>query len=204
MAHINNTMFEVTVSNSVNNQLQNIPGVFGTDTGSSFEGEVCPSGFLCKRNGLMPSEGYGEKLNGNTWYFNAAADGKGDMYGDHTGIYAYNSYNVNRAVSGNNVWNVGASTLGLELPAGERGDFTEIIIGEQYTWGAGNFSTLPSDGTYKYATIANGLLVASTTPPAGGTGVYFNILRTKPMNEGTSFWGTGYVLQAMRTAEAAD
>lgn len=200
MAQIANTMFEITVSNSVNNQLQNVPGLFGTGTGASFEGDICPAGFLCVPNGLTSSEGYGEKLNGNTWYFNAATDGKAGMLGDHTGIYAFNAYNVNRAVSGTNAWNVGANTLGLQLPADERGDFCEIIVGEQYTFGAGNFSTLPSDTTYKYATVANGLLVASTTAPAAGSGVYFNILRTKPMNEGTSFWGTGYVLQAVRAA----
>lgn len=202
MAQIANTMFEVTVSNSVNNQLQNVPGLFGTGTGTSFKGDVCSAGFLCVRNGLTPSDGYEDKLNGNTWYFNAATDGNSGMQGDHTGIYAFNSYNVNRAVSGTNAWNVGANTLGLSLPDGERGDFCEIIIGEQYTFGAGNFSTLPSGTTYKYATIANGLLVASTTAPADGSGVYFVILRSKQMNEGTSFWGTGYVLQAVRTAAA--
>ena len=177
MAFIDKTMFEVTVSNSVNNQTQNVPGKFGTGTGSEFATADCSAGFLCVRNGLIPSEGYEGVtpaiLNGNTWFFNAAVDGNDGLSGDHTGIYAFNNYDVNKAVSGANQWNVGAKTLGLGLPAGNRGDFCEIIIGEQYTFGSGNFSS-------------------------EGTGVYFKILREKNVNEGTSFWGTGYVLQAAR------
>ena len=201
MAFIDKTMFEVTVSNSVNNQTQNVPGKFGTGTGSGFEGADCSAGMLCVQNGLIPSEGYESLatpiLNGNTWYFNAATNGGAGRLGDHTGIYAFNNYDVNKAVSGANQWNVGAKTLGLGLPAGNRGDFCEIIIGEQYTFGRGNFSTAPTSGSL-YATIANGLLVASASAPDQGSGVYFKILREKNVNEGTSFWGTGYVLQAAR------
>ena len=201
MAFIEKTMFEVTVSNSVNNQTQNVPGKFGTGTGAGFTAQDCSAGLLCVRNGLIPSEGYEDLstpiLNGNTWFFNAAVDGEDGLLGDHTGIYAFNNYNVNRAVSGNNAWNVGANTLGLGLPAGDRGDFCEILIGEQYTFGTGNFSTAPTTGSL-YATISAGLLVASATAPEAGSGVYFKILRSKNINEGTSFWGTGYVLEAAR------
>lgn len=206
MAYIANTMFEVTVSNSVNNQTQNVPGKFGTGTGSGFSAQDCSAGLLCVQNGLIPSEGYENVtpaiLNGNTWFFNAATDGNEGLLGDHTGIYAFNNYDVNKAVSGSNQWNVGAQTLGLGLPAGNIGDFCEIIIGEQYTFGAGNFSTLPTDSTYKYVTISGGLLVASTSAPAAGSGVYFEYLRKKPVNEGTTYWGDGYVLKAMRAANA--
>jgi hypothetical protein len=207
MAFIDKTMFEVTVSNSVNNQTQNVPGKFGTGTGAGFTAQDCSAGLLCVQNGLIPSEGYESVtpaiLNGNTWFFNAAANGNGGMLGDHTGIYAFNNYDVNKAVSGSNQWNVGAQTLGLGLPAGNRGDFCEIIVGEQYTFGSGNFSTAPTDSTYRYATIANGLLVASTSAPAAGSGVYFEILRQKPVNEGTTYWGVGYVLKAMRAEASA-
>lgn len=205
MAFIANTMFEVKVSNSVRNQTQHVPGKFGTGTGVLFAAADCSAGFLAVQNGLIPSEGYESFgiLNGNTWYFNQATNGtSGGRYGDHTGIYAFDNYDVNKAVSGENKWNLGAKTLGVGLPAGERGDFCEIIIGEQYTFGAGNFSTAPTTGS-KYATIANGLLVASAEAPAAASGVYFEILRSIPVNEGTSFAGTGYVLRAARTAEAA-
>lgn len=201
MAFIDKTMFEVTVSNSVNNQTQNVPGKFGTGTGSGFAPADCSAGILCVRNGLIPSEGYESVtpaiLNGNTWFFNVATDGEEGFSGDHTGIFAFNNCNVNRAISGANAWNLGANTLGLGLPAGERGDFCEIIIGEQYTFGSGNFSTAPTSGSL-YATISAGRLVASASAPSAGSGLYFKILREKNVNEGTSFWGTGYVLQAVR------
>lgn len=210
---IDKTMFEVKVSNSVNNQTQNVPGKFGTNTGSSFVPADCSAGFLCVKNGLIPVEGYEDFvdstgnarfLNGNTWFFNAATNGaSGAAYGDHTGIYAFNNYDVSKAVLGDQQYNLGMKTLGLGLPAGNRGDFCEIIIGEQYTFGAGNFSTLPTSAATKYVTIANGLLAASATVPTGGTGVYFEVLRTINVTEGTDAWGTGYVLVAKRTAEAA-
>lgn len=207
MAFVANTMFEVKVSNSVNNQTQNVPGKFGTGTGTTFAAVDCSAGTLCVQNGLIPSEGYEAKniLNGNTWYFNAATDGtSGGAQGDHTGIYAFNNYDVSKAVNGDNQWNIGFETLGLGLPAGNRGDFTEIIIGEQYTFGKGNFSTAPGDtATTGYATIAAGKLVYSASAPAAGSGVAFQILRRIPINQGTSFWGYGYVLKALRTAPAA-
>lgn len=208
MAFIDNTMFEVKVSNSVRNQTQNVPGKFGTGTGSSFVAADCSAGILCVQNGLIPSEGYETKgiLNGNTWFFNAATDGtSSNTQGDHTGIYAFNNYDVSKATQGDNQWNVGFETLGLGLPAGNRGDFCEIIVGEQYTFGAGNFSTAPGAGVKTgYATIAAGRLVFSATAPAAGSGVAFEILRTIPVNEGTSYWGIGYILKAIRVAPAKD
>ena len=209
MAYIANTMFEVTVSNSVHNQTQNVPGKFGTYADSTFTPDDCAAGFLCTKAALIPSEGYegvtvngAPILNGNTWYFVAATNGASAGYGDHTGIYAFNNYDVNKAVSGSNQWNVGANTLGLGLPSGNRGDFCELIVGEQYTFGVGNFTAAPEAGEI-YATLANGLWTATDTLPVGGTGVYAEILRTKPVNEGTSYWGNGYVLVIKRTAEAA-
>ena len=213
MAFLKNTMFEIAVSNSVHNQTQHIPGKFGTGTGEGFSKADCSAGFLTVKNGLLPLEGYegitvngNPLLNGNAWYMNACADGKASgFFGDHTGIYAFNNYDVSKAIStnGKNIWNIGFDTLGLGLPAGERGDFCEIIIGEQYAFGSGNFSTVPTDATYKYATIANGLLVASKSAPAAGSGVYFEILRSAPVTEGATNWGTKYVLLAKRTADAA-
>ena len=214
MATRANTAFEVSVSNIVRNDTQNITGVFGAGADASFTSEICPSGFLCVRQALLPSAGYESVvdtssnpkiLNGNAWEMIAATNGtSGTMYGDHTGIYAFNSYDARFATSGKNNWMLGANYLGLELPANMRGTFTEIIIGEQYTFGAGNFSTAPSGATYIYATITNGLLVAGTSAPAAGTGVYFKILRQKNFTEGTRNAGfVGYVCQALRTAEAA-
>lgn len=210
MASIPDTAFEVSVSNISRNNTQNVAGKFGTGTGTTFKSEICPSGMLCVQGALLPDEGY-EKLgpsganilNGNTWEFVAAATGAAaPMIGDHTGIYAFNSYDVRQVSDGPNVWRLGANFLGLELPADMTGDFTEIIIGEQYTFGAGNFSTLPSGAGAIYATIANGRLVASSTKPADGSGVYFTILRSKAFSVGARYAGfNGYVCRAMRAPE---
>lgn len=212
MAFADKTMFEVKVSNSVNNQTQNVAGKFGTGTGATFAAADCSAGTLCVRNGLLPVEGYESFtetggayrfLNGNTWYFNAATNGtSGGMYGDHTGIFACNNYDVQKVGEGDQLYNLGAKTLGLGVPAGMRGDFTEIIIGEQYTFGTGNFSTAPTTGS-KYATIANGKLVAAAAAPAAASGVYFEIVRSYHETEGATDWGVVYVLMAKRTLEAA-
>lgn len=202
-----NYMFEVTVSNSVNNQIQNVPGKFGTGTGAGFTGAVCQAGTLCVRNGLIPNEGYEDYniLNGNTWYFNATTANviPAGRTGDHTGIFAFNNYNVNKATdAAGNAWNVGANTLGLSLPAGERGDFTELIVGEQYTWGASNFSAAVSTNTY-FTVGANGQWVPTASVPTTSGVVYGQLVRTKNVNEGTTFWGTGYVLEIKRAAVSA-
>lgn len=201
-----NYMFEVTVSNSVRNQIQNVPGKFGTGTGTSFVAAECQAGTLCVQNGLLPNEGYeafGIK-NGNTWYYNAATNGtSGGYLGDHTGIYAFNNYDVNKATSlnGELQWNLGANTLGLSLPAGNRGDFCELIVGEQYTWGKDNFTAVPTDAQ-AFATIAGGKWTPAAAAPTDGS-VYAEILRKKNMTEGTTFWGDGYVLRIRRAATAA-
>ncbi len=208
MAYTANTMFEVIVSNSVHNQTQNVPGMYGTYSGS-FAPADCDAGRLVVKNSLIPLRGYEDLtppiLNGNTWYFVDAANGvSGGAYGDHTGIFAANTYDVNR-VTGNGVsYNLGVNTLGLGIPSNERGNFTELLVGEHYAFGSGNFTggTAPTS-TNKYCTIANGLLTASSAVPAAGTGVYFEFLYSKPVNEGVWLGQTGYVLVAKRTAEAA-
>ena len=212
MASVPNTAFEVKVSNIERNNTQNVAGKFGAGTGASFVSDICPSGLLCVQGALLPNEGYeglgpsgANILNGNTWEFTAAANGNaGGMLGDHTGIYAFNSYDVRQITDGSTVWKLGANFLGLELPANVVGDFTEIIIGEQYKFGAGNFSTVPASATAIYATIANGQLVASATAPAAGSGVYFEILREEAFSVGARSAGyMGYVCRAKRTASAA-
>lgn len=210
MAFINNTAFEVSNSNSVNNQMQQIPGKFGTYTENTYAAQDCSSGFLCTRAALIPSEGYegitvnGQPiLNGNTWYMVAAANGNvAGLTGDETGIYAFDSYNVNQVGSGANRWNIGFNTLGLGLPAGERGTFRQILVNEIYRFGVGNFTAAPSEGQI-YATIADGKWTPTNIAPAAGTGVYAKILRQKPFVEGNTDAFAGYYLQIFRTAPAA-
>ena len=158
------------------------------------------------KNGLIPSEGYEDFdiLNGDTWYFNATTANviPAGMTGDKTGIYACNTYDVNKVTSGDLQYNLGANTLGLTVPAGNRTDFTELLVGEQYTWGADNFSTAVSTNTY-FTIGANGQWVPTGSVPTTSGVVYGELKRTKPVNEGTSYWGVGYVLEIKRAAVAA-
>lgn len=199
-------LFEITNSNSVNDQEQNVAGKFGTGTGAGFTGATCRQGTLCVTNGRIPIEGYESYvdsnsnpilLNNRTYFFNVAADGEGAIGGD-TGIYAYNCYHTNEAVDANgNVYRVGGSDLGLSLPAGQRGTFTKIKLGETYSFGVDNFSTAPSAGVRTgYATIANGFLVYSSTAPSAGTGLYFEFDQTRPINGGSFYQGEKYPLTA--------
>ena len=185
MAYIANTAFEVYVSNSKRNDNQNITGKFGSFAETVFTPDVCSAGFLCVLNSRLPNEGYEAPftmgsggfeaaaglLNGNSWYLTQATGGTVEgMPSDRTGIYACNTADVNKATAGDLVINIPGKTLGLSLPAGERGNFTELLVGEQYNFGSGNFSTLPTDITATpYATIANGLWVATATAPTDGS-----------------------------------
>ena len=114
--------FEVYVSNSIRNGLQNITGKYGSFSGEAFTGEDCQAGFLCKATKRLPLEGYEEYLkNGNSWYMEKATSGKVEgLTGDKTGIYACNNYDVAKASVGKSVVNFGGATLGLDLLADER------------------------------------------------------------------------------------
>lgn len=203
MASIAKTAFEVLNPHGDKNVLA---GKFKVGTAGSYTDDICPSGFLCVPDTLLANDGYqglgasnADILNGNAWNFVKAADGKSGNPGDHTGIFAFDSYDVRKVTGGDNVWNLGANFLGLELPANTKGDFCEIILGEQYCFGEGDFTTLPADATAVYVTIANGLLVASATAPAAASGVYFKWLRKKGFTVGARSAGfEGYVLKAFR------
>lgn len=201
-----NAMFEATVTNGLYDQTLNVAGLYGTGTGDTFSSVECPAGTLCVTNGLTPSEGYEDFniLNGNTYYFNAATSGTVTGYtGDETGLYAFNNYNVNVVGSGDLKYNLGANTLGISLPAGDRGTFTMLCVGKQYTWGADNFTAVPTSAQ-SYATVASGgkWTPAAAAPTMGGV-VYAKIMRTKPVNEAASYWGEGYVLEIHRAAVSA-
>lgn len=218
MSYRENTAFEVYVTNSKRNDTQNITGKFGSVTGETFNPDVCSAGFLCVQNSLLPNEGYESAImrgtdaawqngtgvtNGNSWYMVAATNGKATGHsGDHTGIYACNTYNVNQAAFGDMRINIPGKTLGLPIPANERGDFTELIVGEQYNFGSGNFTTIPTD-SLRFCTIANGLLVAQTAAPTDGS-VYFQVMNSNGrFTEGAFDAGAKYTLRCLRSVSAS-
>ncbi len=228
MPSITNTAFEVYVSNSKENATQNITGKFSKQSvkgnADNFKPDECPAGFLCIPDSPLPNEGYdtvygkGDAgtwkeatglVNGNSWYMVAAASGKLPYYsGDHTGIYACNTYNVAQAKLGNMAINIPGKTLGLPIPAGERGDFTELIVGEQYNFGAGNFSTLP-DSDNLLVVIENGLLKAQPNVGKGGKlptdgSIFFRVAKLDGrFTEGAFDAGAKYTLLCLRAPISA-
>ena len=206
MAFTANTAFEVKVSNSIFNGTQNVAGKFGSFADDTFTPADISAGFFAVQNSLIPSEGYESLtnpiLNGNTWYFIAATSGIVDGFmGDHTGIYAANTYDVSKLTDGGDITiNFGAKTLGLGIPAGETGDFTELIVGEQYKFGAGNFASTPTVG--QYVTVSSGKWSASSGSAPTTGAIYGQVLRSEPINEGASFAGTGYVVKILRSVAA--
>lgn len=194
-----NFMFEVKISNVSRNNTQTVAGKYGTFAEDVFTGADCPAGTLVKPNGELPMEGYSAQglTNKSAFYMVAAADGTG-TYGDHTGIY----FSSSKDVDVQNGYALGIKTLGLTIPAGERGAYTECIVGETYAVGADNFNSLPNGTTNTVATIVNGKLTPADAAPEAGTGVYFELAGTSPVNQGVRYWGERYYIRARRTAEA--
>lgn len=207
MAFTANTAFEVKISNGIYNGLQNVAGKFGSFADTVFTGADISAGFLAVQNSLIPAEGYEsivdgsskpKILNGNTWYFTQASSGIVAGYtGDHTGIYAANTYDVNKVTSGDLAYNLGQKTLGLGIPADTIGDFTELIVGEQYKFGAGNFAATPTVG--QYVTVSSGKWSSSSGSAPTTGAIYGKVLRKEPFNEGASYFGDGYVVQILRS-----
>ena len=205
MAYIDKTAFEVKNSNIRFNDIQNVPGYFGSVSEDAFTAADCSAGLVCSSYALAPSEGYESLgiLNGNTHQFIAAASGSVEGYtGDHTGLYVCNTHDIQQLTGPDgNVYNVGANTLGLGLPAGNRCAFTELIVGERYKWGEGNFAALPAEGE-SYAVLSNGLWSGASQAPTDGS-VYAVVERTEAFIKGLRNAFNGYILRICRSAVSA-
>lgn len=205
MAYTANTAFAAKVTNGVYNALQNVAGKFGSFADTTFTPADISAGFLAVQHSLIPAEGYAGLspaiLNGNTWYFIAASSGIVDGFpGDHTGIYAANTYDVNKLGSGDFQFNLGQQTLGLGIPAGQTGTFTELLVGEQYLFGAGDFASAPTVG--QYVTVSGGKWSASSGSAPTTGAIYGKVLRKVPLNEGATYVGDGYIVQILRSVAA--
>lgn len=188
MAAIANTAAELRVSNHVWQKNKNVTGLY-QDASNSNAPDICPAGYLVKPVSLMPCEGYTGVKNENAWIMNMADDT------DATGeVYFCNTFNVQEVTAPDgNIYKVGANTLGLSLPAGERGTFTRIDgteMHDQIRFGIGNFKSTPTVG--QFATIEDGLLKpAAAAPTATGT-LYFEIMATGTFTTG-AYASFGYV-----------
>lgn len=188
MAAIQNSAFELKVTNHEFDSVANITGVFHN---GSDEPEICAAGFLCVRDELMQNTGYpvGVK-NHNTWIMNAApaTANMGDA------IYACNTFGVNEltdATTGE-IYKVNANTLGLAIPANHRGTYTRInFSGDRiYRFGIGNANA--EVGSNTYFTIADGMLVPAAEAPTDNGAVYFELVGTGVFTQGA--WAAfGYI-----------
>lgn len=194
MAYIPKTAFEVKVSNHEFDSTANITGMFSAD-------EACSAGFLCVRGAALPNEGYSGKDNTNSWSMGAATAAANQM----EPVYACNTFGVNELrdpVTGA-VYKVGSNTLGLPIPAGETGTFTEIKFDnvKVYRFGIGNVSGEIGDKTF--FTISGGLLVPAAAAPATSLTPYFKLKGTGSFTQG-AYNSFQYVeVVACRTGVAA-
>ena len=192
--------FEVYISNSKNNDLQNITG---TAVDSNGNAEEAFAGGLYKTDERTYNEGYteAELLNANSHYMTLADNGFVDgLPAEHTGIYACNTYDVNKITDGGALAiNFPGKTLGLVTPAGHRTDYTELMVGESYKFAILNFST---DDVEKGDIVAveDGLwdVVTSVSDIEAGH-IYGVVTDIKNFTEGANHGAFGAIVKIFRS-----
>ena len=177
MAYIEKTALEPRITNNEYNELCNITGRYQVSDADA----DCSAGLLVVRGEQLPCAGFKGIKNENAFYMNAA----GAAANADTGVYACNTYEwpTLGGRNGNN-YAVGTATLGLGVPAGRDGTFTEIVFDGKhaYRFGEGNLSTAIGENTI--FTIANGLLVPAAAAPTATGAIYFKLKGTGNFTEG--------------------
>jgi hypothetical protein len=188
MAAITNSAFELRVSNHLFDTTKNITGKF--QEGSPAADAVCAAGFLVVPGERLQNEGYASTVKNENAYIMGAAAATDEA------IYACNTFNVQELAGPfGTVYKVGSNTLGLPIPAGERGTYTRIDEGDMIRFGIGNFTTAIS--TNGYATLGTstnaGKLVPAASAPTTTGALYFEIVESGNFTQG-AYAGFGYVL----------
>lgn len=177
MAYIEKTAFEPRITNNEFNELCNITGRYQASEADA----DCSAGLLVVRGEQLPCAGFKGVKNENAFYMNAA----GAAANADTGVYACNTYEwpMLGGRNGNN-YAVGTATLGLGVPAGRDGTFTEIVFDGKhaYRFGEGNVNGAIGENTI--FTIANGLLVPAAAAPTATGAIYFKLKGTGNFTEG--------------------
>ena len=177
MAYIEKTAFEPRITNNEYNELCNITGRYQVSEADA----DCSAGLLVVRGEQLPCAGFKGVKNENAFYMNAA----GAAANADTGVYACNTYEwpMLGGRNGNN-YAVGTATLGLGVPAGRDGTFTEIVFDGKhaYRFGEGNVNGAIGENTI--FTIANGLLVPAAAAPTATGAIYFKLKGTGNFTEG--------------------
>lgn len=179
MAFVNKTAFEARITNNEWNELCNISGKFQASSAAA----DCSAGVLCVRSTKLPCEGFTGIDNENAWTMVAAAS----TTNLDTPIFACNPYDHPNIVRGANRYDVGTATLGLGVPAGEMGTFTEVVFDGKhfYRFGEGNFTAGVDDETY-FTIGAGGLLVPTSDKPTTAGTPYFVLNGAGNFVEGNS------------------
>lgn len=177
MAYIEKTAFEPRITNNEYNELCNITGRYQVSEADA----DCSAGLLVVRGEQLPCAGFKGVKNENAFYMNAA----GAAANADTGVYACNTYEwpTLGGRNGNN-YAVGTATLGLGVPAGRDGTFTEIVFDGKhaYRFGEGNVNGAIGENTI--FTIANGLLAPAAAAPTATGAIYFKLKGTGNFTEG--------------------
>ena len=174
------TAFEARVTNNRNNDLINVTGRYQV----SQKDADCDAGRLVIRNDNLPCAGFANVKNENAWYMNDATSttNAGDV------VYAANTYEVPLLAGKNGqLYAVGTETLGLGIPAGRDGTFTQIVFDgtHAYRFGIGNVTGELS--TNKFFTIDAGQLKPANAAPTATGALYFKLRgETGKFTEGTT------------------
>ena len=193
--------FEVIVSNSKNNDTQTITGIAVDSDGAPDEAYA---GGLYVRYAATGNDGYAGKgiKNINSPYMTLAAEGKVEgMPGDHTGIYANDTHDVNKLSDGGSiVVNFPGKTLGLVTPKGERSDYLELIVGEMYKFGAICFedTTLEAYAEGDVLEIENGIWKKASADSIERGTVYGEVQALRVFNEGANLGTKGVIVKICR------
>lgn len=177
MAYIEKTAFEPRITNNEFNELCNITGRYQVSEADA----DCSAGLLVVRGEQLPCAGFKGVKNENAFYMNAA----GAAANADTGVYACNTYEwpMLGGRNGNN-YAVGTATLGLGVPAGRDGTFTEIVFDGKHAYRFGEGNVNGAIGEKTIFTIANGLLVPAAAAPTATGAIYFKLKGTGKFTEG--------------------
>lgn len=177
MAYIEKTAFEPRITNNEFNELCNITGRYQVSDADA----DCSAGLLVVRGEQLPCAGFKGVKNENAFYMNAA----GAAANADTGVYACNTYEwpTLGGRNGNN-YAVGTATLGLGVPAGRDGTFTEIVFDGKHAYRFGEGNVNGAIGANTIFTIANGLLVPAAAAPTTTGAIYFKLKGTGNFTEG--------------------
>lgn len=194
MPNIEDTAFELRVSNHMFDTTKNITGKY--QEGSPAADAECPAGFLVVPGTRLPNEGYFDETAGtgirneNAYLMGAAGDATAEA------IYACNTFDV-QEIAGpfGTAYKVGSNILGLPILAGHRGTYTRIDEGDMMRFGIGNFTAAISDNGFATigATTNAGKLVPAAAAPTDTGALYFEIVETGNFTQG-AYAGFGYVL----------